>query len=147
VRTETTKHLAATVVLAFVVMATVASPALAGSHGPRSLPTITINDLKTVEGNEGTHDVTFVVRLSGASTETITVAFDTYDISATEGVDYYGTSRTLTFDPGRHKVSVAIPIIGDTLQEGDEGFVAFLSTAINATIADSKGRCLIIDDD
>ena len=125
----------------------VASTAHASAREPSALPTIRINDIRTTEGNSGMHAVRFKVRLSKPSGQIVTVALDTVDKTATEGEDYLGTSRTLTFQPGQTVVKVDIQILGDTKVELNEKFFGFLSTAMGATIDKAKGWVTIVNDD
>lgn len=78
---------------------------------PPSNPAISIADASAVtEGNIGTRAATFTVTLSAASTQTITVAYTTGDISATAGSDYLAASGTLTFAPGQTSKTITVPL-------------------------------------
>jgi endoglucanase len=129
------------------LLSTGAAPAVAGPRAAVGLPKLRINDIQTLEGNSGMHAVTFKVRLSAPSGSVVTVALDTVDKTATEGKDYLGTSRTLTFQPGQTKVTVDIEILGDVKVEPDETFYGFLSSVSGATIAKAKGWVTIVNDD
>ena len=89
--------------------------------------TLTIPDVAISEGNAGTTDAVFTVSLSAASTETVIVHYATADNGATAGVDYTAKSGTLTFAPGDLAKDVRVPVIGDVLDEPDEGFRVTLS--------------------
>lgn len=112
-----------------------------------ALPTITIVDATTTEGNSGTKNLNFKVALSAVSGKTISVNYDTLDFSATAGLDYTSVSGTLTFAPGATSRSVTVPILGDVLDEFDETFRVILSGNVNATVADGVGLGTIKDDD
>ncbi|HEX4608391.1 MAG TPA: Calx-beta domain-containing protein [Urbifossiella sp.] len=60
------------------------------------------------------------VTLSAAATQTVTVAYWTFPGTATAGADYTPVSGTLTFAPGQTAAVFTVPIIDDTLVEGDE---------------------------
>src|SRR4051794_186014 len=88
-------------------------PNIAGPYtvSGSSNPSLTISDVSTQEGNTGTHAVTFTVRLSAASNQTITVAYATADGTATAGSDYQSASGTLTFAPGETSKTVTVQVI------------------------------------
>ena len=64
-----------------------------------------LGDQTVTEGNSGTQNMVFTVKLSQASTQTVKVDYSTADNSpavaaATAGQDYVAKSGTLTFAPG-----------------------------------------------
>ncbi|WP_017652856.1 DUF4347 domain-containing protein [Fortiea contorta] len=87
-----------------------------GKPGVIGLQTSTI----TVNEAAGTVGVT-VLRQQGTS-GTVTVDYRTIEGSAKAGSDYTARSGTLTFAPGETSKSVTIPILDDTLIEGNETF-------------------------
>jgi hypothetical protein len=111
-------------------------------------PSMTINDVIAAEGNAGATPFVFTVTLSNASSQTITVNFATADGTATvaDG-DYQATSGMLTFNPGELTKQITVNVNGDTKVEPNEDFFVNLSTAANATIADSQGHGTITNDD
>ncbi|WP_071189162.1 Calx-beta domain-containing protein [Trichormus sp. NMC-1] len=112
-----------------------------------SQPQISINDVTLTEGNSGTKTANFAVTLSNASTQTITVAYQTGNISATAGSDYVAKTGTITFNSGETSKTVSVVINGDTISESDETFKVTLKTPVNATIADGEGIGTIINDE
>jgi serralysin len=113
-----------------------------------SLPTISINDISLQEGNKGqSTNFTFTVNLSQASSQSITVNYGTQNGTATAGTDYTGINGTLTFTAGQTSKNVTVKVTPDTLTEANETFTLNLSSATNATIADSQGIGTIINDD
>ena len=111
-------------------------------------PAITIeNDVTVTEGNTGTVDATFTVRLSAASAQTVTVRFSTADGGAVAGSDYQAVSQTLTFAPGETTKTVTVRVNGDRLAEPTESFSVHLSDATNAFLADATGLATILDDE
>ncbi|MDA1017254.1 MAG: FG-GAP-like repeat-containing protein, partial [Planctomycetota bacterium] len=119
-----------------------------GGGGGGSNPSMVISDASVTEGNSGTTPTVFTVSLSAASTQTITVQYTTaLDGSATSGTDYVATSGTLTFPPGSTSQQIVVNVIGDTNIENNENFYVDLSSAVNATIADSYGVGNILNDD
>ncbi|MEM9923203.1 MAG: Calx-beta domain-containing protein [Cyanobacteria bacterium P01_D01_bin.50] len=114
---------------------------------PPIQPIVTISDVSALEGDSGTKSFTFTVNLSTSSTETIALDFLTADGSATDGIDYIGTSGTLTFNPGETSKTIDVSVIGDTTVESDETFLVNLSNATNAIISDAQGIGRILNDD
>lgn len=115
---------------------------------PLSGYALTIEDVSMMEGNTGMVNAVFTVRLSNASTNTVTVRYATADIgSATAGSDYKATSGVLTFAPGVTSQPLSIVIIGDTVTERDEMFAVNLFGPKNATILRSQGWGTILNDD
>ena len=111
------------------------------------LPALSINNVTVMEGNSGTNNAEFIVTLSDPSSQAVTVDYATADGTATAGTDYQATGGTLTFPPGQTMRPIAVPVLGDTLDEPDETFSVNLSNPTNATIADSQGVGTIQDDD
>ena len=111
-------------------------------------PTISIGDVFVdPEGDDETADAVFVVQLSAASGKVVTVDYVTVNGTAVAGDDYEPVDATLTFEPGQSQQTIAVPVIGDTLEEAREQFVVRLSDPVNAEILDGFGRATIIDDD
>jgi hypothetical protein len=110
-------------------------------------PTLVVNNVTLTEGNSGATNAGFAVTLSAASGQTITVAYATANGTATSPADYTGVSGTLTFAPGVTSQTVNVPVVGDVLDEATETAVLNLSSAVNATIADSQGVLTITDND
>ncbi|MBK6593931.1 MAG: hypothetical protein IPG23_15010 [Burkholderiales bacterium] len=109
-------------------------------------PTLSVNDV-TVSESAGT--ASFTVTLSAASAQTVTVAYNTSNGTATAGADYTSATGTLTFAPGTTSQTISVPITNDTVFEGATGetFSVNLLTPTNATIADPLGAGTITDND
>lgn len=60
---------------------------------------------------EGADDLEFVVSLSAASTETITVDYETVPGTAIAGTDYSSSSGTLQFAPGEKRKFISVPVM------------------------------------
>ena len=80
--------------------------------------TLSVADTETEEEAGGTLD--FVVTLSRALEETVTVEYRTQDGTAQAGEDYTLTSGTLTLAPGQLSKVVPVPILDDSIDEGSE---------------------------
>jgi VCBS repeat-containing protein len=112
-----------------------------------SVPSLSINDINFIEGNNGTTDATFTVNLSQSSAQIVTVNYVTADGTASSLSDYVAASGTLTFTPGETSKTIVVSINGDTSFETDETLTVNLSGANNATIAQAQGIATITNDD
>jgi hypothetical protein len=110
-------------------------------------PWVLISDSYGTEGNTGTRVAGFIVNLSFASAEPVTVAYATADGSATDGSDYQASSGTLTFAPGETIKAITVLVNGDRLGEPTETFFVNLSSPTNASIARGQGTGTIVDDE
>lgn len=109
------------------------------------LPALRIADAPRVK--EKTTTARFVVSLSAASGQSVTVSYATANGTAKAPADYAATTGTLTFAPDETTQTVAVPIKGDRRKERNEAFFVNLSGPTNATIADAQGRATIVDND
>ena len=125
----------------------VSNGTLSGGQVVKPIPTLSINDVSTSEGDSGTKTLNFTVTLSAASNLAVTANFATADASATASSDYQAAATILSFNPGDTTKIVSITINGDTTNEPDETFVVNLSNPVNTTIGDSQGVGTIINDD
>lgn len=111
-------------------------------------PAFSINNMAKNEGNKGTTNFTFTVTLSPASTQKVTVQYETADGTATAGYDYTSTSGTLTFKAGQTSKAVTVKVIGDKVIESDETFFVNLSSPTGgALLFDDQGDGIIRNDD
>jgi hypothetical protein len=110
-------------------------------------PALAIGNARTREPDCCSRRARFVVRLSSASARTIHVRFATANGTARAPRDYRGASGTLTFLPGRTTAFVSVRVRGDRRRERNETYFVRLSTAVGATIADGRGRGLIVNND
>jgi len=109
-------------------------------------PVVLIDDIAVAEGNAGTTEATFNVRLSFASALPVIVAWKTENGSARDDSDYAAGIGTLTFAPGETELPVTVKIAGDTTAEPNENFRLIIVGASNA-IPGSGGTCTITNDD
>src|SRR5205085_8511135 len=112
----------------------------------QSLSIVSFSDGSVVEGNSGTTNMVFHITVTPHD-NVVTVGYSTQDGTAKAGVDYQAVTGTLTFNPGETDKTVVVPVIGDTLTEGDEIFFLNLEQLVNATVSDGQGEGLIIDDE
>jgi hypothetical protein len=112
------------------------------------LPTFSVVDAQTDEGNDGTSNLTVTVHLNEICTEEVTVQYATADGSATVADnDYSFASGILVFDPGMTKQTFTVPVHGDTAYEADENFGVTLSNPVNAEVLRGTGTATIRNDD
>ena len=101
-------------------------------------PRVSIGDSSLTEGAAG-GAMRFAVTLERASSRTVTVRYDTADVTAAAGADYTRASGTLTFDPGERTRTIAVAVTDDALDEPDEELTVTLSAAVHAR-KDRDGR-------
>ena len=114
--------------------------------GGGELPQVNVNSVSKFEGNENSN-FEFLVRLSAASEQTVTVEYDTKDGSAVAGEDFEATSGTLTFAPGSTSETISVTILADTLREGDEEFEFRIFDPSNAVVLGGVATATIRNDD
>ncbi len=112
-----------------------------------AVPSISIDDLSTNEGNVATTANAVAVRLSAPSGQTVTVNYATADGTATAPGDYAATSGTVSFAPGATTRTIVVGIVGDISPEANETFNVNLSAPVNATIADASATVTLLNDD
>ena len=110
-------------------------------------PSISVRDALVVEGNSGTTQATFVVALSGPTSQSVSFSFASSNGTATAGSDYSATSGALAFAPGEVEKPVVVLVTGDTVDETQETFFLDISNVQNATVSASRGTGFINDDD
>jgi hypothetical protein len=113
---------------------------------PAVIPRISIEGDAQDEGS-ATSDFNFIIRLSEATTEVVSVDFQTKEISATEGEDFIGLTGTITLNPGSLEAYLSIEVQGDTIKENNEEFQVVLSNPVNATLSISSAIGIIRNDD
>src|SRR5262249_52991772 len=95
------------------------------------IPLVTVTDPTVAEGNSGTRNLAFSVRLANQSDFPVTVNYATGTGTATAGIDYTPVSGTLTFAPGATSMTVNVPVFGDTDLEPSETIPLQLSSVTN----------------
>ncbi len=110
-------------------------------------PQVFIDDVSVTEGDAGNVNADFTVSLSVAAGVAVSVDFATADGAANAGNDYQAINGTATFAPGETTQPVTVVVLGDLVDEFDEGFVVDLSNPSGVTIADAQGQGTILDND
>ena len=108
-------------------------------------PELSVADARAKEGVDAT--VAFEVSLSRAATGSVTVDYATADGTATAGEDYTAASGTLSFANGERVKTIAVPVLDDAIDEGEETFTLRLSNARGARITDGEAVGTIENDD
>lgn len=111
-------------------------------------PFLSIGDSNVVEPASGQGMATFVIALS-QSDHDVSVGYETFDGSAVAGADYVATSGLVTFAAaGPRTLSVQVPVLADSLGEGDETFHLRLIWQGEPMVAYiSEGQATIVDED
>ncbi|MBI3836874.1 MAG: hypothetical protein HY288_02925 [Planctomycetia bacterium] len=98
-------------------------------------PALSIADVTVTNVGSGSPKTAdFIVNLSAPATTQVTVNVATSDVTAVDGVDYTGTSGTLTFNIGDQSKPVSVPITPDPFEDDTETFKVTLSNPTNATL-------------
>ncbi|HBK66972.1 MAG TPA: hypothetical protein DD000_26655, partial [Cyanobacteria bacterium UBA11166] len=105
-----------------------------------------------IEGDSGQKNAVFTVTMSNQVDVPVTVNWATAPNTATQGIDYVGSSGVITFNPrSTTPQTISVPVIGDTVVEFNETFFVNLSglnaQGRNVSIVDPQGSGTITDDD
>ena len=120
------------------------------------LPRAVIDDTDVVEGNSGTTNAVFTIRLVDSfgfglptpSGRSVQVAATTFAGTATEGTDFQAIAAIVTIPAGATSATVSVPVVGDTLEEGSENFTVHLGAVLDADVdPNTFATGTIIDDD
>ncbi len=111
------------------------------------IPGLDITNVRIREGNSGSTNAVFTVSLSSASDQVVTVNYATANGTAIAGQDYQALSGSLSFAAGERSKTIRVQVLGDLLVEGNESFRVNLSGASNATLLNSQGTAIIVNDD
>ena len=117
--------------------------------------TVSISDPTVTEGDSGVVTLDYVVTLSAAATENVTVDFTTADGTGVAGSDYTSQSSTLSFAPGVVSQTISVVVTVENLAESDETVLVNLSNArfggvvdtSRVEISDAQGSGTITNDD
>ena len=111
-------------------------------------PTLSISDVRPIEGDIGTSNIDFTITLSAPTTDDpVTFRYSTASGTAEDNVDYTHVSGFATIRPGLTSLTISVPIIGERLVEPDETFTLNLSEVRNAIPTRTQATGTILDDD
>ncbi|MES1216787.1 MAG: Calx-beta domain-containing protein [Bacteroidota bacterium] len=108
---------------------------------------ISISNASITEGDAGTKELKFTVKLNSASSSIVSVQYATSDSTAIAGNDYNALSGTITFAPGQTADTIRVIINGDKVVEPDEYFLIQLINPVNGNITTGKAIGTIRNDD
>ena len=110
-------------------------------------PTVSVEDTSVTEGDAGTGTASFTVRLANPPPNHVAVGYATSPGTAVAPADFTAASGTVTFPPGLATQQVAVPVVGDVVDEPDEIFSLVLSDPIGGALGRSEAFGRIRDDD
>jgi hypothetical protein len=96
---------------------------------------------------EGAAAANISLRRTGPLTDAVSVAFATFDDTATAPEDYTSSQVTVSFETGVRSQTVMVPIHGDSAPDPDESLRLELSNPQGALLGRRSGAVLSIRDD
>ncbi|MDA8018227.1 MAG: choice-of-anchor A family protein [Thermoanaerobaculia bacterium] len=111
-------------------------------------PALTIGDVQVIEGDA---EAAFVISLTCPWENEVTVTFATADGSAVAGEDYVATTGDLAIAAGETSATVTVPLLTDSVAEGEEYFELNLETATTGidtepvVVLDATGVCTLVE--
>ena len=110
--------------------------------------TLSVTGVRITEGNSGTTNAEFTVRLTAGAILPVSVSYATQDVTAIAGQDYTPSTGRLTFLPGETVKTISVPILGDLVAEADETFKLLLSNpSRGTTIRPAEAVGTIVNDE
>jgi hypothetical protein len=111
--------------------------------------TVILADTEVYEGDDGFIEAPFNIQMACPFHQTVEADFVTTDFDAVAGEDYLASSQIVTIDVGDTEATVPVQIIGDTVDEPHESFLADLTLAepTDAVLLDGEGLGIIFNDD
>ncbi len=113
----------------------------------RDLAVIEISPVSIDEGDSGSQQLIFTIKLDKSVDKDVSVDFSTANGSASAGSDYQSASGAVTIPKGSVSSTVEVTILGDTDVEQDETFTLTLSNPVNATLGTAEAVGSIMNDD
>jgi hypothetical protein len=98
------------------------------------------------EGNRGTGNMLFDVKLSGAATQRTVVGWKTLPWTADKS-DYASDKGKVVFKAGQKAKTISVDVKGDRRNEPDEAFAVELHNPVAATLGKNKASFGIVEDD
>ena len=99
---------------------------------PSGPQTVSVTDATATEGD--TDGLRFVVEVTPAGDQTITLGYGVFDRSAQQGQDFNAPYQEFTLDPGDTRIEIIVAVIDDNETEGDETLTLFLFATSGITI-------------
>lgn len=119
-----------------------------GGDSNQPLPSVSVSNISQPEGNGGTTNFRFAVKLSRASAQAVTISYSTLEGTAKNGDDFTAVNNlSVTLQPNETEKAVTIAVVADDARESDETFTLMLTGAVNATIQQQTAEGTIVNDD
>jgi uncharacterized delta-60 repeat protein len=113
-----------------------------------SFPTVSIRGDSRLEGDSGTRNMWFRVRLTvPAGSSRVDVPYSTVEVTAVAPQDYRFKSGTLPFSGARVGRWIRVEIVGDRRREPNERFRVKIAVTQNAALGRARARGTIRNDD
>src|SRR5262245_23885838 len=110
-------------------------------------PVLAIDDVSVREGDSGSSEAVFRVRLLSPDGGEVSVDYATGGGDATPGLDYEPVSGRLQFSAGSTEQTIRVPVLGDSTEEADETIRVDLSAPEGAVLLRPGGVATLVDDD
>ena len=107
-------------------------------------PSATVEDISVSEDGS---EAVFTITLDNPSSKEISIDYSTADGTAIEGEDYEAVTGTITFAPGETTKTIAVALLGDSIDEFNESFTLNLDNPTNVVVTDSQATVTLSDDD
>ncbi|WP_405061260.1 hypothetical protein OG474_06350 [Kribbella sp. NBC_01505] len=120
------------------------SPGVGVSAPAVKLVRVSASDIKVKEGDKGTQNLNFVVRLNRASARPVKVYAET---SGEHGATVGDVATTVVFKPGQVRRTVSVPVEANTRDSYDLKLDLVLSVPQDALLDKSFGHGEVVDDD
>lgn len=119
-----------------------------GAANECDAPQLSMADAAGPESNSGTNLLSFTLSLHPASTDQVSVLLFTADGTALSQIDYRPLlAYPVLFPPGVTNLEIDVPVLGDTLAEGNETFLVYLRHPTNAFVVGGGAEGLILDEE
>ncbi|MDB6033443.1 MAG: exported protein of unknown function, partial [Verrucomicrobiales bacterium] len=107
---------------------------------------IEIDNVRVAEGNTGTTNAVFHIRLLQVFGEVVSLNYYTMDATAIADMDYASAAGSIEFPPGITDQTVSVSIIGNYLGEADKVFYLVVED-LTSSLSFAYGTCTILDDE
>jgi hypothetical protein len=110
-------------------------------------PVLLVDGVSLPEGDSGTTEFEFTVRLSAPADEDVTFDYETYDDIAEAPSDYTAVSGSGTIPAGETSTTITVLVNGDTDAEDNESFWLYIYNPEGALASRPWGFAMIFNDD
>lgn len=107
------------------------------------VPRVSVSGTSVNETDAGGLDLN--INLDGATTEAVTVNWQTVDGTATAGADFTAGSGSVTFQPGETQQTINVALVNDGSGEGSESFQVLLDTPSGVVIQSDTANITLND--